>query len=127
MIRNPCSVPFTGTGVIAGSFPPSISSSLSVSTDGLTVSNGFTGLPLVINGYNIFTDEPYCPTCGDPVNLANGSLWRSETDFAQAELGAHAKTDHRNADGRRKIRQFGYRRVCVFDQKLFPAVYRITH
>jgi RHS repeat-associated protein len=52
-----------------------------MSNDGLDLNSFFSGIPLVVDGYSLESDEPYCATCGDPVNIATGSLWHSEKDF----------------------------------------------
>jgi RHS repeat-associated protein len=88
---DPATVPsgnFTGTGVTFGATPPPIAGytapSVSVSSTGTSIyATQTTGtvIPLSVAGAPVNTYAPYCASCGQPVNLASGTMWHQITDF----------------------------------------------
>ena len=77
------SFPYQGTGLAPGATPPAIDPNQGVgqSNNGLNLNQVYSGIPLTQLGYSVNSDTHYCLECGEPVNLATGTLWHSETDF----------------------------------------------
>ena len=75
------------TGTVAPSTFPSAYPNpynYNISSNGTNIESADGGEIYVVNGYPVYSQTTYCPTCGQPVNLATGSMWHQLTDFTVA-------------------------------------------